>query len=403
MKFKYQARNKEGELQVGFVEAVDREAAARILTSHELFILSLESAEKENPFAQFLKIFKKIKYQEIVVFTRQFATLMQADIPISDSLRALSRQTKNPYLKEVIFDIATNVNSGLSLSQAMEKQPDVFSEFYISMIKSAELTGRLDEAMSFLADYLEKDLTIRNRIRNALIYPAIVVVLFLIIAGVMVAFVFPQLKPIFEESGVKLPTMTNFLLSSGDFLKEWWLVILIIIGLFIVLIREYFRTPEGKTVSQELILRFPVFGNLSKKIYIVRFASSTGVLIKGGVPIAQAIEVASHTIGNAVYSEVLHEASDHIRRGGMLSDFLSRYEDYFFPLVSQMIAIGEGTGRIDDLLIKVSNFYSREVDDAVSNLVELIQPLLIVIIGACVGLLFASVLLPIYNLSQVIR
>ncbi|MFA5386351.1 MAG: type II secretion system F family protein [Candidatus Paceibacterota bacterium] len=403
MKFRYQARSKEGELQVGFVEAVSKDAAAGILTSHELFVLSLESAEKENFFDRLSKILKKVRYQDLVIFTRQFATLMEADISISDSLRALNKQTKNPYLKEAVFDISNDINGGLSLSQAMEKRSDVFSEFYISMIRSAELTGRLDEAMNFLADYLEKDLTIRNRIRNALIYPAVVVVLFLVIGAIMVTFVFPQIKPIFEESGTKLPVLTNLLLSSGDFLKQWWIVVLVIIALFAVLAREYLRTPEGKGVSQELLLRSPVFGVLFRKIYTARFASATSILVKGGVPIAQAIEISAHTIGSAIYSEILHEAADNIRRGEMLSSFLSRYENYFPPLVSQMIAVGEGTGRMDDLLMRISNFYSREVDDTVASLVELIQPLLIVIIGGCIALLFASVLMPIYNLSQVIQ
>ena len=262
MKYRYHARNKEGELQVGFVEAVNKDTAAGILTSHELFVLSLESAGKVGLFDSLSKLFKKIHYQDLVIFTRQFAVLMEAEIPIGDSLRTLSRQTKNPYLKEAIFDLSNDINSGLSLSQAMGKKVDIFSEFYISIIRSAELTGRLDEAMNFLADYLEKDLTIRNRIRNALIYPVVVVVLFLIIGGIMVTLVFPQIKPIFEESGTKLPVLTNFLLSSGDFLKQWWLVVLIIIGLFIALVREYFRTPEGKNVSQEFLLRSPVFGIL---------------------------------------------------------------------------------------------------------------------------------------------
>jgi len=403
MKFRYQARNKEGELQVGFIEAVGKENAANILTSHELFTLSLESAEKKGFFDQLLKAFKKVKYQELVVFTRQFATLMEAEIPLSDSLRALSRQTKNPYLKEAIFDLIGDVNSGLTLSQAMERRSDVFSQLYISMIKTAELTGQLAETLSFLADYSEKDLTMRNRIRNALIYPAIVIILFLLIAGIMVAFVFPQLEPIFQESGVSLPVLTNLLLSSGHFLRQWWFIILIVLVFFVLLFREYFRTPEGRAVSQEIFLRLPVLGNLFKKIYTARFASSASVLIKGGVPIAQAIEISAYSIGSAIYQEIFLDIANNIRKGEMLSSSLAQYENYFFPLMAQMVSVGESTGRLDELLIKVSNFCSREIDDTISNLVELIQPILIIIIGGFVGLLFASILLPIYNLSQVIR
>jgi len=271
------------------------------------------------------------------------------------------------------------------------------------MIKTAELTGQLAETLSFLADYSEKDLTMRNRIRNALIYPAIVIILFLLIAGIMVAFVFPQLEPIFQESGVSLPVLTNLLLSSGYFLRQWWYIILIVLGLFVLLFREYLRIPEGRAVSQEIFLRLPVLGNLFKKIYTTRFACSASVLIKGGVPIAQAIEISAYSIGSAIYQEIFLDVANSIRKGEMLSSSLAQYENYFSPLVVQMVSVGESTGRLDELLIKVSNFCSREIDDTISNLVELIQPILIIIIGGFVGLLFASILLPIYNLSQVIR
>ncbi len=403
MKFRYQARNKEGELQAGIVEAANQENAANILTSHDLFILSLENAEKEGVFEKISKSFRKVNPQDLTVFTRQFATLLDAEIPLDDSLRALNRQTKNPYLKEAIFDLSNDVNSGLALSQAMERRSDIFSEFYISIVRTAELTGQLGESLNFLADYLEKDLNNRNRIKNAMIYPALVIVLFLVVAGVMVTVVFPQLKPIFEESGTSLPAFTSFLLSTGDFLREWWYAILIVILLFVLLFREYFKTPEGKAVSQEIIFHLPVLGNLYKKIYITRFVSATSILIKGGVPIAQAIEIAAHNTDSAVYEEILVEAANNVRRGEALSSSLSRHEEYFPPLVSQMMAIGESTGRLQELLMKIFDFYSREVDDLISNLVELIQPILMVIIGGFVGLLFASVLMPIYNLSQVIQ
>ncbi len=402
MKFRYQARNKEGELQVGYVDAAGKDAAANILTSHNLFILSLESSEKRGFFNQISAIFQRIKYQDLVIFTRQFATLMEADISIGDSLKNLSQQTQNPILKEVVFDLLSDINSGLALSQAMERQSNVFSEFYISTIKTAELTGQLGKAMMFLADYLEKDLNLKNSVRNALIYPVIVIALFLVIGGIMVAFVFPQLEPIFEESDVALPTLTNMLFSAGHFFRDWWLAILVVIGFFVLLLREYFRTPEGQIVSHEILLRLPVFSNLFKKIYIARFASAISILIKGGVPIAQAIETSAHTVGNPIYYEILHRSADSVRQGEMLSVFLSQYENYFPAMVSQMIAVGESTGRLDELLMRISNFYSREVDDVVSNLVELIQPILMIVIGGFIAILFASVLLPIYNLSQVI-
>ncbi|HDH31762.1 MAG TPA: type II secretion system F family protein, partial [Candidatus Wolfebacteria bacterium] len=319
MKFKYQARTKEGELQTGFIDAVNREAALNILTGHELFILSIESAEKNYWYQRLLNFFKRVKVNDLMIFTRQFSTLLESKVPIGDSIRSLYRQTKNPTLKEIIFELSSDIDSGLSLSQALERHSHIFFGFYISMIRSAEITGRLEESMLFLADYLEKEAVWRARLKNALIYPAVIAVLFVIVCGIMFTFVFPQLGPIFQESNIALPFLTKLLLGTGNFIIAWWWVVLLMFGLLVFVLIDYFRSPEGKALSNELIIKIPVFGNLFKKIYVVRFAESTSVLIKGGVPIAQALEITSHTVGNIIYRDILHEISEGVRRGELLS------------------------------------------------------------------------------------
>ncbi len=400
MKFKYQARTKEGELQTGFIDAVNREAALNILTGHELFILSIESAEKNYWYQRLLNFFKRVKVNDLMIFTRQFSTLLESKVPIGDSIRSLYRQTKNPTLKEIIFELSSDIDSGLSLSQALERHSHIFFGFYISMIRSAEITGRLEESMLFLADYLEKEAVWRARLKNALIYPAVIAVLFVIVCGIMFTFVFPQLGPIFQESNIALPFLTKLLLGTGNFIIAWWWVVLLMFGLLVFVLIDYFRSPEGKALSNELIIKIPVFGNLFKKIYVVRFAESTSVLIKGGVPIAQALEITSHTVGNIIYRDILHEISEGVRRGELLSQLLSQNEYYFPSLVSQMVAIGESTGRLDQTLSKISFFYTREVNNVLDNLLELIQPFMMIIMGVLVGLLFAAILIPIYNLMQ---
>jgi type IV pilus assembly protein PilC len=400
MKFKYNARNQQGELQTGFVEAANKEAALNILTGHDLFVLSLEETEKLRWHDRILSFLKRVKVGDLMIFTRQFATLMESKMPLGDSLRTLYRQTVNPVLKEAIFGVSSDVDAGLSLSQAMERQGKIFSEFYINMIRSAEITGRLEEAMVFLADYLDKESMWRSRIRNALIYPAIVVTLFLVVAVVMLTTVFPQIEPIFKESEMSLPFITEVFLNSGNFVLEWWWAVVLILILFIFLLIDYFQSSEGKIVANELAIKIPVFGNLFKKIYVARFAESTSVLIRGGIPIAQAIEISSHTIGNLVYRDILREVAEGVRGGELLSNLLFQNEYYFPPLVGQMIAVGESTGRLDQTLSRISAFYTREVNDLLSNLVELVQPILVAVIGVFVGLLFASVLIPIYNLAQ---
>jgi len=399
-KFKYYARTQEGELQTGFVEAANREAAANILTSHDLFILSLESAEKRRWYDRIFNFLNRVKTKDLMIFSRQFATLMESKIPLGDSLRTLYQQTKNPILKEAIFEISSDVDAGLSLSQAMERQGKIFSEFYISMIRTAEITGQLEETTMFLADYLDKETMWHSRIRNALIYPVIVVVLFLVVAGIMLTAVFPQIEPVFKETGVSLPLITQIFLSTGNLVLQWWWAALLIIILLIFLLIDYFQSSEGKIVFNEIIIKVPVFGNMFKQIYVARFAESTSVLIKGGIPITQAIEIAAHTIGNIVYRDILHEIAEKVRAGELLSNLLAQNEYYFPVLVSQMVAIGERTGRLEEILSRISSFYTREVNDLLANLVELIQPILIAVIGVFVGLLFASVLIPIYNLAQ---
>ncbi|MCL4404003.1 type II secretion system F family protein [Patescibacteria group bacterium] len=399
MKFQYKARTKEGELQVGNVEASNRDAALSILLGHQLFVLSLEEETKGAWYDRLAGIFNRVKSQDIMIFTRQFATLLASQVPLADSLANLYKQTTKPVLKEAVAAIANDIDSGFSLSQALERHKNIFSDFYVNMVKSAEVTGRLSEVLNFLADYSEKQATLIAKVKNALTYPAFVVVLFVVVVAVMVTMVFPQITPIFAQSHVALPFFTQLLLGMSQFMSAWWWVIAIALIAVVILLLDYFQTNEGKAVLDTLTLKTPIVGPLFQKLYIARFAESARVLIKGGLTIPQAVEISSHTIGNTVYAELLRDAAEQIRKGKLLSQALSPMEE-FPPLVSQLISVGESTGRLEDLLGKVNDFYSREVENTVDNLVELIQPILMVVIGIIIAILFASILLPIYDLSQ---
>lgn len=401
MKFRYSAKTQEGESQIGFVEAVNREAAFNILAGHDLYILNLESAEKKTWLVRLADIFNRVKAADLMIFTRQFAILMDAKISLGDSLKNLYRQTKNPILKEAVFEISSDIDSGLALSQALERHGTIFSNFYISMIRSAEVTGKMDEVAAFLADYLEKETNIISKVRNAMIYPIVVVGLLVVVAGIMVGFVFPQLAPVFAESNVELPFLTSLVLGAGTFVSQWWMVLSVILAALVLVLIDYFRTAEGKVVFDEILLKTPVLGDLFTKLYVARFSESASVLIKGGVPIAQSLEISGHTIGSFPYRDAIHEIAESVREGKLLSQAIDEMPEFFPPLVGQMVAVGESTGKLDELLSRISSFYTREVDGIVDNLVELIQPLLMVVVGVGVGVLFASVLLPIYNLVKV--
>ncbi len=400
MKFHYTARTKQGELQTGFVESVNREIATNSLISHELFVLNITSAEAPRWYERMLNLLNRIKPADLMIFTRQLSTLLEAKISLADSLKNIYKQTHNVLLREAVSELSSDIDSGLSLSQAMDRHKNVFSDFYVSMIRSAEVTGKLDEVMSFMADYLEKEVGMLGKVRNALVYPVIVLILFGVVVGIMVGVVFPQLAPIFEESNVQMPAITRVLLGSGQFVAEWWVAILFILAVAIAVAIDYFTTAEGKIVLDELRVRLPIVGDLYRKVYVARFAESAGVLIRGGIPIAQALEISGQTIGSAIYRDVLHEVSEAVRGGQLMSQALAQYENYFPLLVSQMVAVGEATGKLESLLTRVSSFYTREVDNSLTNLVDLIQPAMMVGIGILIGVLFAAVLIPIYNLAQ---
>ena len=400
MKFKYKARTKTGELQVGFVEGASGSIATATLQGHGLFVLSVEVAEGKKWYDRFVGYFEQVKPKDMMIFSRQFATMLGAKVALNDSLKTIQAQTTNPTLKEIVGEVSRDVDGGLSLSQAMERHPQAFSGFYVNMIRSAEVTGRVEEATGYLAEHIEKQATLIAKVKGALIYPVVMVVLFVIVAGIIATVVLPQIGPIFDEAGVDVPFFTRIMIQSGEFLSSWWWMVVLGFGFVVFVIYDYFKTEEGRVVIDELVLRTPGFSKLLKQLHVARFAESLSVLLRGAIPIAQAVEITGDAIGSPAYGDILNSTADDIRRGELLSQSLAKHQEFFPPFVSQMAAVGEKTGRLEELMGRVADFYTREVDTMVGNLVELVQPVLMVVIGVMVGGLFASILVPIYNLVQ---
>ncbi|RJP45626.1 type II secretion system F family protein [Candidatus Parcubacteria bacterium] len=402
MKFRYQARTQEGEMQVGFVEAPDQGSATNILASHNLFILSIEAAARLQWYERLAGYFGRVRRRDMVIFTRQLATLLEARLPLSSALKTLHEQTTNASLREAVLQISEDIDSGLSFSQAMERQSNIFPEFYITMVQGAEVTGNLDAAVGFLADYTEREAILAGKAVSALTYPGMVIGLFVIVSFIMVAFVFPQVEPVFDQSGVSLPVFSRILLEFGSFLSQWWfMVILVFIILFVVAL-DYFRTPEGKAILDDAKIRLPIVKRIYLPLVITRFANAMALLLKGGVPVAQALEIVGHITENAVYQEVLRDVADGVRQGEPLSQAVGKYPEHFPLLIPQMLAVGETTGKLDQIFARIAGFYNREAEGTITNIVDLIQPLLLIGIGTLVGLLFASILVPIYQLTSTI-
>ena len=286
MKFKYKAKTKEGEMQVGFIEAGSRSSAANILSGHDLFVLTLESAEKTHWYDILISYFNRVRRKDMVIFTRQLSVLLEARLPLNAALRSLYEQTGNKTLKDAIFQMAEDIDSGLSFSQTMERQGEIFPEFYVEMVRAAEITGNLNEIAGFLADYTEKESVLVGKAVSAMIYPIILVLLFIVVAFIMVAFVFPQIKPIFVESGVDLPLLTKILLNTGDFLTTWWFAVAIVAGSFAAIFFEYIRTEEGRALFDDAKVKLPLVNKIYLPMVISRFSSAAQLLIHGGIPIA---------------------------------------------------------------------------------------------------------------------
>lgn len=399
MKFKYQAKTKDGEMQVGLVEAGNREGALTILASHDLFVLSIKSAEKSSVMDRLSGFLDRVRRKDMIIFTRQLATLLEARLPLTSALKILKEQTPNKTLREAIIRTSEDIDSGLSFSQAMGRQGKTFPDFYIEMVQAAEVTGNMNEVAGFLADYSEREGDLATKAMSALIYPAVVLGLFVVVAFILLTFVFPSIGAVFSQNGVALPWYTEMLLATGNFMAKWWIVVVVAVIILGIVLIDYLGTDEGKALLDDIKIRLPVAKKVFLPVIMARFGNAAALLVHGGIPIAQSLEIMGHMVGNVLYKDVIHEIADDVRQGQLLSESIARHPQFFPPLVSQMVAVGETTGKTEDIFRRLAGIYTREADQVTNNLVDLIQPILMIGMGLMVGLLFASILIPIYNLT----
>lgn len=398
MKFNYLARLPQGETQKGTIEASNQSIALKTLQSRNLIVIRLESAEGFSLLGKRLKIFERVKRKEIFIFFRELAILVEADVPLVQSLKALSQQMENLHFKEIIFGAANDVDGGAAFSKALSKYPKVFSAFSINLIKSGEITGRLQECLSYLADYLEKEYYLISRVRGAMTYPAFILGAFIIVGILVLVMVIPQLTSVLTEAGQELPLSTKIVIATSEFVRSWgWVLLLIFVGLGVVF-QRYKKTKEGKILWDKVKLKLPIFGKILQKTYLARLSDNLSALVKGGVSIIQALNISGQVIGNAVFQEIIWQARDEVKVGHSISSSLEKHKE-IPPLFYQMVKTGEKTGKLDAILGKLSIFYSKEVENVVNNLSQLIEPLLLVGLGVGVAILVFSVFMPIYNLA----
>lgn len=398
--YKYRARTSDGRMSAGLIEAASPEEAKQALEERNMEVLLFEenkgfAAAEERA----ISILNRVSPKDLVIVTRTISTMVSASMPLADALRNISHQTENIRLKRILIDLANEVEGGSRFSDALEKHADVFSDFFINMVRSGETTGQLGEVLEYLADQQEKDYDLTSKIKGAMIYPGFIIGTMGAMGFIMMTFVVPKLVAVLEAANVELPWTTRALIAtSGFFASYWWLLILGGIGLYFGY-RAWSVTPAGKLTMDRIKIYVPGFGAMFRQVYAVRFARSLSTLTKGGVDMVNALEIVSSVIGNELWKRAVHETIQEVNDGNSIVTAFQRYK--FIPtLMVQMMSVGEATGRTQEILARVSAFYTREIDNQVANITKLIEPIVLIILGLGVGVLVSAILLPLYSLSS---
>ena len=398
MDFSYKVKTKTGEIAEGTVDAPEENTAVSILHSKGYVVLSLTPLKKGVLTSDMGQIISRPNIKDIVIFTRQLSTLVDADMPISEGLRTLAKQSEKPMFKKIITEVSESVEAGSSLSNALTAYPKLFSTFYIKLVQSGEISGKLHESLLYLAEYLERSRGINSKIRGALAYPAFVVFALGVVTLIMVIYVLPQLLSIFEEAGVAdLPMTTRILIWVTTFVNKYLYFLMTGVLVLVYVGWTYIKTPAGKERLDDLKIKFPSLGVVIRNLYLARISESLSTLIKSGIPILEGIKITSELVGNENYKKIMLAAEENVRNGGTISEVLVKYKEVP-PLFSSMVAIGEKTGKLDSMLEHISKFYKSESDNTIDNISQLIEPILVLVLGFAVAILVSSILLPIYNL-----
>ncbi|MGB9911051.1 MAG: type II secretion system F family protein [Microgenomates group bacterium] len=397
-KFDYKAKDESGKTIQGVVEASSEKEAVKILRARKLLVISLKQ-KKINAIEELReRAFSRISLNDKVNFTRQFSTMITAGLHITEALEILELQSP-PGLRRVVREVLKDIEGGKSLSQAIEKHPEAFDTLYVSLVKAGETAGVLEKVLSRLADNMEKQKEFQGKVKGAMIYPAIVIFGMIIVAGIMVIFVLPKMMTIYEEFQAQLPTSTKILLAISKFAtKFWWLMLAFVFG-GIIGLRILFRSPEFKKEFDRFLFRIPIIGNLRQKSVLTEFTRTLGLLTNAGILIVDALHVASRSLGSKFYQEAVLKAADQVERGVPLATALAEI-GIFPPILPQMISVGEETGKIDEVLFKISHYFEQETEAAIKALTSAMEPIIMIILGIGVAFLMISVIMPIYNLTS---
>jgi len=397
VKFEYQAKTKTGDTQAGKIEASSKEAALVLLQKYGLYVISIKAGKSGPVYLREIKLFQGVSKKDKMMFARQLSIMFKSKVALVEALRVLTTQTSNAFFREKIAKMADDVESGTSLSKALSRFPDVFSPFFINMVKSGETVGKLTGSLDYLSDHLEREYQFSSRVLGALLYPIMVIIVMLGVVLIMIFFVFPQITKIVDELGVEPPLLTKIIFGFVNFIKKWFIVIIIGFTTLILFILQYLKTKEGKNLFGRFSLKVPIVGSLLKMIYLARLAENLSTLMSGGLQIASSLEISGEVVGNEAYKKVIFETRDAVRTGDTISSVLRKHPVLFPPLFTQMTLVGEKTGTLDQTLMHLVSFFQKEVDRNLESALSLIVPITMIFLGVVVGGLIGSVFLTLYK------
>ena len=397
-RFIFKAKDKSGKVVTGEVEASNESQAARLVRGKGLLVLSIKKAV-ENPLNLIKKFKDRITTNDVATFTRQFSTMVAAGLPITESLLILKSQAKGS-MGKVVSQILADVEGGESMSKAFMKHPTVFSPTYIALVKSGEAGGVLDTVLVRLADSLEKQQEFKGKVKGALIYPMIIIIGMIIVAFIMMIFVIPRLTSLYSEFNAELPLPTRILIGMSDAVITYWPITLAVVVGGIYAFQAYRKTKKGRLKTDELAFRIPIVGQLSREVILTELTSTLSLMVGAGVSILEGLNITSEVVSNVVIGNALKDVSTQVEKGFPVSFAFAKHHDAFPFILSQMVAVGEETGKMEEVLSKVSHVFEVESDQKVKTLTAAVEPIVMVILGLGVGFLVIAIILPIYNLTS---
>lgn len=396
--YRYKARDSEGKYVTGLAEAPNTSTAARLLREKQLFVIHIRETQDRTSSSTILAKFKRVSFQDVVNFTRQLATMIVAGLSIPDSLTILRNQTTNQTFVKILTDIEHQIIGGGNLGDALAKYPNQFTPIYIALVRAGETSGTLDQVLERLAQTLETQNEFKSKVKGAMIYPVIILVGMVVVISVMMTVVVPKLSDMYKEFGIKLPPTTQLLISMSNFMVHfWWLIIGIGFGITFIF-RKWKKTATGQFVLDTIILRLPLIGELQKKVIMVEFTRTFAMLITAGIHVLDGLAILKDSLGNVLFRNAVGDIAKKIEKGFPMGQTFGQY-DVFPPIVSQMIKVGEETGKLDDTLNKLSRYFETESEHLVKGLTTAIEPLIMVVLGVGVGFIVISIITPIYNLT----